>query len=391
MANNKNHNGRYNNNKNNNRNNQSRHNDAEHQYTNHSRSIENLLSIDSEEVIFDKDDYNNFNNKYDDRENNNGGKKEKNFNKNVESYWDNPLCKFLKKDIVYDRDDVYNVLVKKNGLIKMIEDLKSYHKDHKQKKPTYPYLLLRDIVFASALPDAIDKVTKKDEFESYTATKKDLEYLMDEIIMFLKNANDGNLIRKYGEDGVKSMQNAYINILYKFNKKKVKKFKDIKGISDQMAKQLIVMSSGKSINQTIYQVLKYLYNEADNIEFTINKKNILKIFKICYGKDNIKDIIKCLMLERNIPAIHDKMSQKASTIWIIIDQIIIDELEDMDKKDIEKIIKSYINDRKHQETDRRIPRRFTGSKSIFEDDYPKLTKVLKKIENKDFSVAGYLK
>ena len=76
--------------------------------------INSILDSDTENLVFDNYDDDRFSKKpYKNKDNKN------NFNKE----WDNPLCKFLDKDSVYDRDDIYNVLTKKNGLSKMIDDL----------------------------------------------------------------------------------------------------------------------------------------------------------------------------------------------------------------------------------------------------------------------------
>ncbi len=295
----------------------------------------------------------------------------------------NPMIKFTTGD-VYTRDDMYNALTKKDGLVNIISDLRDAQ--HKNKKiPYYIKYLFNDIIFASVLLDAINKLLKEDNFGESVINKDDVDYILDQILYFLGKSYDDKLIEKYGKDAVNSMRNAYINILYKFNKKKVKKFKkDIKNMSDSMVKQLVVLSAGGELH-TIYRLLKFLYSEVD--EFSFNKKNLTKIFKICYGKDNMKDIIKYLMLER-VPS---SIDEKVQDVWVIIDKIIRDELEDMGKKDIEKVILGYVNDRKRQESNGRIQRRFGDRRSIHPDDYPKITKVCDKIETEDISAITYLR
>lgn len=342
--------------------------------------INSILDSDTENLVFDNYDDDRFSKKpYKNKDNKN------NFNKE----WDNPLCKFLDKDSVYDRDDIYNVLTKKNGLSKMIDDLKEWDSNKNQRKPYYISQLLRNIVFASALPEAIDKLLKKNDLGMSEINKKDLDVLMNEILILLNDTE--SLHNKYDDDSVESMIKAYTNILYKFNKKKVKKFKDIKGLSEATAKKLIVLTAGKRVQTSIYQLLKFLYVEVDDNEFLLNKKILLKIFKICYGKSQMRDVIKYIMLEKNYPNMKDRMSAAACDLWVIIDQIMRDELEKMDKKEISSIVKEYISERKRQEKNGRVPRRLGDRRSIHPDDYPRLTKVFENIESKDFSIVSYLR
>ena len=363
----------------NNRNNGRQNNEDEHKYDSSKRTVESLLSFD-DNIVYEEDI------KHQERDNNDKQftKKDWKDNSKKQNVSNNPLVKIISNDDTYDRDDVLNVLVKKNALLDMIDDLKK-SKKKKEKKPYYISIVFRDIVFASALPEAIEKLSKKDEFGESKLGKKEMNLLLDEILNFLGNSYDGRLIQKYGEESVNSMRKAYTNILYKFNKKKVKKFKkDISNMPESMVKQIIILTAGEDL-RTIYRLLKFIYSEADNYSF--DKKTLLKIFKICYGKDNLSEIIKYLMLERR----NGSMTKSVEDIWVIIDKLIRDELEDMTKKDIEDIIYGYISERKRQEKNGLIPRRFGNRKTIHPDDYPKLTKVCDKIEENDFSVISYLR
>lgn len=369
----------YNNNRrrNNNYNKRQHNNDDDHKYDSSKRTIKSLLSFD-DTIEYEEDV------KHNENDNNKGNKK--NWDKsNTNNVSNNPLAGLLADDSVYDRQDIINLLVKKDCLINLIDDLKKAKKKN-NKKPYYISALFRNIVFASALPEAINKLTKKDELDESKLSKKDINILLDEILLFLSNSYDDNrLIQKYGEESVESMRRAYTNILYKFNKKKVKKFKkDISNMPESMVKQIIILTAGEDLH-TIYRLLKFLYSEAD--EFTFDKKTLTKIFKICYGKDNMSEIIKYLMLEKRPGA----MTKNVEDVWVTIDKLIRDELEDMNKKDIEDIILNYISDRKRQEKNGFIPRRFGNRKTIHPDDYPKLTKVCDKIEENDFSIIAYLR
>ena len=319
------------------------------------------------------------NNINDNRQNN---KKNKNPLINIYQYNDNKIK-------VYDRDDMLDILIKKNGLLMMIADIKKWRK-HNNNINTNSYIFhaVRDIIFASALPEAIDKVfldkDKKYKDNKYDVSKKDLDYLMDEILYFC-NGRNNKLIDKYGYDAVESMIKAYTNILYKLNKKKIKKFKDIEGLPDIIVKRIVILTAGKSISNSIYQLLKYFYEIENEKGFNFTKKNLIKIFKACYGKKSMPEVAKCLMLER-VPKY--ELTKAVSDLWVTLDEIMRDTLESLDKSEIEKILKSYVSIRRAQEHNGKIRRRLGDRRTIHPDDYKKLTKVFESLEEKDFSVIS---
>ena len=316
----------------------------------------------------------------------------KNNNKHDNKKSKNPLALIYQsndnKRKVYDRDEMLNILINKNGLFMMIDDIKKNRKNNNINTNSYVFFAIRDIIFASALPEAIDKIffNKNKDYKNnkYNITKKDLDYLMDEILYFC-NGKNNKLIDKYGYDAVSSMIKAYTNILYKLNKKKIKKFKDIDGIPDIIVKRIIVLTAGKNISNSIYQLLKYFYEIENEKSFNFTKKNLIKIFKACYGKKSMPEVAKCLMLER-VPKY--ELTKPVSDLWVTLDEIMRDTLEDLDKSEIEKILKSYVQIRRSQEHNGKIRRRLGDRRTIHPDDYKKLTKVFEAMEEKDFSVIS---
>ena len=330
----------------------------------------------------------------DDSDNKNRNKQKHNSNDNRQNNKKNknPLMNLYTNDNkvkVYDRDDMLDILIKKNGLLMMIADIKKWRKNSNNiNTNSYVFHAVRDIIFASALPEAIDKVflnkDKKYKDNKYDVSKKDLDYLMDEILYFC-NGRNNKLVDKYGYDAVESMIKAYTNILYKLNKKKIKKFKDIEGIPDVIVKRIIVLTAGKSISNSIYQLLKYFYEIENERSFNFTKKNLIKIFKACYGKKSMPEVAKCLMLER-VPKY--ELTKPVSDLWVTLDEIMRDTLESLDKSEIEKILKSYVSIRRAQEHNGKIRRRLGDRRTIHPDDYKKLTKVFESMEEKDFSVIS---
>ena len=326
--------------------------------------------------------------------NNNRNKQKNNDNKQNNKKNKNPLMNIYQfnndnRPKVYDRDDMLDVLIKKNGLLMMIADIKKWRKNNNNVNTnSYVFHAIRDIIFASALPEAIDKIffdkDKKYKDNKYDVSKKDLDYLMDEILYFC-NGRNSKLIDKYGYDAVESMIKAYTNILYKLNKKKIKKFNDIEGLPDVIVKRIVVLTAGKNISNSIYQLLKYFYEIENERSFNFTKKNLIKIFKACYGKKSMPEVAKCLMLER-VPKY--ELTKPVSDLWVTLDEIMRDTLESLDKSEIEKILKSYVSIRRAQEHNGKIRRRLGDRRTIHPDDYKKLTKVFESMEEKDFSVIS---
>ena len=362
------------------------------------REVNSLLSYSSDDIIFENDNYsenddgnNNKNDDYrknhdsDHRNNNHNGKDNKN------KKYSNPVHKIITEEGCYDKQQIYKALVKQDGLYKMIRDLKEWVKDPKKtKRPDYIRYCLKDIVVAAALPDAIDFILKE---EKYELKKKDFEPLMNEIVMVIKCIKDENdhLIQKYGKDSVEAIREAYISILYKLNKKKIKKFKEI-DLDEGISKKLIVLTAG-SPNVTIYQLLKYFYSNAGKLNMSC--KTFIKILKICYGKNNMPEVIKCIMNEKINPIQtnpFNKMESKESDMWVLIDQSMRDYLESMNNKDLKKVILAYIKERKFaKKRGDNVRRRFGDRRSIHPEDYPKLTKMLENLERDDFSIIEYLR
>jgi len=363
------------------------------------REVNYLLNY-SEDIVFDDrddDEEDNNYNKRDNRRDNNSynshDNKKGDKNKNKNKTWNNPVDKIIREQQVYDKNCIYKALVNKDGLYKMLKDLKEWSKNPKQKKPNYIYYILRDIVVAAALPDAIDNVLKD---EKYDLEKKDFELLMDEILTVIRNSNDDpKLNEQYSKESIEAMREAYTSILYRFNKKKVKKFKEI-DLDEGISKKLVVLTAGKNPNNSIYSVLKFLYNNSDKIEMT--EKMIVKIFKVCYGKDSLPEVIKCIMNEKINPIQKSPFLKSGynenktdSEMYVLIDKLMRDQLENMSKKDLEKTILAHIKERKiAKKRGDNIRCRF-NRKSIHPEDYPKLTKAIEKLEDNDFSIIEYLK
>ena len=156
----------------------------------------------------------------------------------------------------------------------------------------YIQKLLTDVVFASALVEAMEQTFGK-KFSESEFSRKDISLLMGEIYNSLYRFfnNKGSL--PYDSEIIDSMKDSYRDILYRFNKKKVEKLcDDVKGMSKNVAKQIVVVTSGGNA-VSVYRLLDFIYKNADSEEFfSTSQKSLLKLFKICYGKNNIEIFVE---------------------------------------------------------------------------------------------------
>lgn len=348
------------------------------------REVNSLLNY-SDEIIFESNNDNKEKQKHGKNRNNDHRDDSKKDKKNNHQ-WNNPVLKIINNESYYDKNQIYKALVKQDGLYKMIKDLKDWSNNPKEKKPNYIGFILRDIVVAAALPDAINTLLDENK---YDLNKKDFDQLMNEILLVIRNSNDDpELLNKYSKESIEAMREAYTSILYKFNKKKLKKFKEI-DINESMAKKIVILTAGSPKN-TIYQLLKFLYRNSDDLR--LSEKVFIKILKICYGKDSMPEVIKCIMNEKINPLSKNDLCKSESEIWVLVDQVMRDQLENMSKKDLEKTILAYIKERKMaKKRGDNIKRRFGDRRSIHPEDYPKITKVIENLEKEDFSIIEYLR
>lgn len=385
------------------------------------RDVNNLLDYNAEEIIFSNDslDEDDRQSKNDNR-NNNGNNRDRNsghgnnrrdefkeyFEDNNDSHnkkknkddnhkkFDNPVDKLLRESPYCDKNDAYKALVKHDGLYKMIRDLKDWSKNPKDKKrPFYIQNCLKDIVVAAALPDAINAILKDNK---YDMEKKDFDLFIDELLTVVRTSEeDKTLHQKYSQEAIDAMREAYISILYRFNKKRLKKL-DKLDIPEDIAKKIVVLTAGKNPNSSIYSLLKFFYRNAKRIE--MSEKLLVKIFKICYGKDNMPTVIKCIMNEKVNPIQINPLASglnensPETRMYVLIDKLMRDELETMGKKDCKNTILAYVKERKiSKKRGDYSRRRFGDRRVIHPEDYPRLTEVLESMERDDFSIIEHLR
>lgn len=379
------------------------------------REVNNLLDFNSEDIIFVNDNSKNENQNRQDQNDSRGGSQQngnnlrrnefKDFfetddhqkNKNDDKHqkkFDNPVDKLIREDPYHDKASAYKALVKHDGLYKMIKDLKDWSKNPKDKKrPFYIQNCLKDIAVAAALSDAINVILKDNK---YDIEKKDFDLFIDELLTVVKTSEeDRSLHQKYNQEAIDAMREAYISILYRFNKKKLKKLEKL-DLPEDISKKIIVLTAGKNPNSSIYSLLKFFYRNAKRIE--MSEKLLVKIFKVCYGKDKLPIVIKCIMNEKVNPVQTNPLvsgiteNSPETRMYVLIDKLMRDELEGMGKKDCKNTILSYVKERKiAKKRGDMTRRRFGDRRVIHPEDYPRLTEVLENLEADDFSIIEYLR
>ena len=171
-------------------------------------------------------------------------------------------------------------------------------------------------------------------------------------------------------------------------KKKLKKFKKA-GIDEALAFDVLsVIPTTDLLKKSQYfhirSLFNVLYEHAKTKEIDFGK--VIKcLFK---GEDDyIPSIITFALLERKEKIGNFNETQKK--LFNDITEYSFKTMEDMKKDDILAILKVYINSRKRDESQNKDSNRRYYISSLPESDYPKITKVVEKIIEKDEDLKKY--
>lgn len=171
-------------------------------------------------------------------------------------------------------------------------------------------------------------------------------------------------------------------------KKKLKKFKKA-GIDEALAFDVLsVIPTTDLLKKSQYfhirSLFNVLYEHAKTKEIDFGK--VIKcLFK---GEDDyIPSIITFALLERKEKISNFNETQKK--LFNDITEYSFKTMEDMKKDDILAILKAYINSRKRDESQNKDSNRRYYISSLPESDYPKITKVVEKIIEKDEDLKKY--
>lgn len=197
----------------------------------------------------------------------------------------------------------------------------------------------------------------------------------------------------------KDLADAYMHIAKKLSKDRINELKKKVDLPESLLfvtfgsmpdKDLVnnpkVM--GKFINKALTRI--YSYASAMNVEDVenISSEELKVLMKKIFGKDSFSRVLMTLALEGQSHA--DKLSESGKVVFSKFTELLLDELSDCKKKDIEDFFEIYITQRKKSESyDKDFKRRVDFSQLINSEKYDRLDNVIKNILDSDD--AKYIK
>ena len=182
-------------------------------------------------------------------------------------------------------------------------------------------------------------------------------------------------------------------------KPRIEKIESKTGLSSDLLMELVpvvpVVPNVKELKWKVFQVLNRLYGWLDFTQPDYSKvpeeerltlKQLKKLFKQLFGKENMDEVAKYILLENNSRISQHKESSQAVSRLLTV--VALDTLEDGSKSDIADALKSYINIRKADEKKgRNAQRRCNLLKA---SDHGKVYKVVNKLIDANAENEKYL-
>ena len=230
----------------------------------------------------------------------------------------------------------------------------------------------------------ITKSYKNGEFEGF-ANIQFLPILLYEIISNI-NKQNRQLKAENPEAEVYDASDLYelSELILKPRIKKLVK----KGIDENMAFDILsvipspeaMKFSGRFRVKMLFTLL-YQYAEKQEVPFR-------KILKIVVTDEYNDDVIFYALRERKEK--YQKFTDTQKSLFNSITEWVFDVMEDMDKTLIKDILKTYVKDRKRDESQGKDGNRRYFISSLPEDDYKRINKVVKEIISSDETAKKYL-
>lgn len=207
-----------------------------------------------------------------------------------------------------------------------------------------------------------------------------------EFVVVLKDVVDTQR-RTVGDDEILQ---SYEICIGKILKKEIKELCKVTGITSELAYELLVVAPNPKvvarkniIGIYVNKLNRKLYvAEEKNVEVIDRQKTIRQIYSYLFGgEDNMGEVAISILLER-------RMGREVAAVGVysILTVFALDTLEKLDKEELRDYVKRYAERRKNErEGDRRI--RFSA---ISSEDYPKLTKAIKKVSKKNPDLKDFL-
>ena len=125
----------------------------------------------------------------------------------------------------------------------------------------------------------------------------------------------------------------------------------------------------------------YFHSKTKKIDF----KNVIKLL---IDEEYYDVIISYALQERKEK--FQKFNESQKVFFNDISSWVFDELEEMDKSTIESILKTYVKSRKRDDEANKDGNRRYFISSLPDSMYPKICKIVEKMEKEDSTVEKYL-
>ena len=189
------------------------------------------------------------------------------------------------------------------------------------------------------------------------------------------------------------MADGYMSIAKKISKEKIKELKKKVDLPEALIfvcygtmpdKDLVNNQKimGKFINKALSRM--YSYANAMSIEevSNISSEELKVLMKKVFGKESMSRVILTLALESKSHA--DKLNDSGKILFSKFSELMLDELSDDKKSNIEAFFDIYITQRKKSEQyDKDFQRRVDFSELLNSEKYDRLNKVISEIKDTD--------
>lgn len=197
----------------------------------------------------------------------------------------------------------------------------------------------------------------------------------------------------------KDLADDYMSIAKKISKEKIKELKKKVDLPEALIfvaygtmpdKDLVNNPKimGRFINRSLGRM--YSYASAMSVEevSNISSEELRVLMKKVFGKENLDKAIMNIALENKAHA--DKLTDAGKILFSKFTELMLDEVSDSKKSDIETFFDVYITHRKKSEQyDKDFPRRVDFTELINSEKYDRLNKVIEEILTSDD--AKYIK
>lgn len=210
----------------------------------------------------------------------------------------------------------------------------------------------------------------------------DFGYIDKNVVIILVDAIRDSVKREVNDP---ELDEKIYKIIIKLCKKKNKKLAKL-GLDRDLAEELsaVIPSADedyineKNIHVYIRKVLNTLYKvskENAYVELFIPER-LESMFKVLVGNEYMNIVVKSILIENRERIKHFKENEL--TVWNSLTTFAVDYLEDLKKTELDEVLQSYFILKKKLNTVGRI-----SLESLIKEDYPKIHKALKRLNNQN--------